>query len=82
MMNLLTMITHAVTTVRPRTFWRHTRRSAVTGPAYSPSCYIVRRSTFVAAGLNLDSPHADLSALAVELRVSSISLIPSLALPL
>lgn len=68
--------------VRPKTFWRHTRRSALTAPSYSPSSYIVRRSTFIAAGLSLDTPHADLSALSVELRAGTISLVPSTALPL
>ncbi|KAL5527649.1 hypothetical protein ACEPAG_6450 [Sanghuangporus baumii] len=67
---------------RPKTFWRHTRRSAVTAPSYSPSSHIVRRSTFIAAGLSLDTPHADLSALSVELRTGTISLVPSTALPL
>ncbi|EJD01174.1 uncharacterized protein FOMMEDRAFT_158307 [Fomitiporia mediterranea MF3/22] len=67
---------------RPKTFWRHTRRSALTGPSYSPSSYIVRRSTFIAAGLSLDTPHADLSALGVELRIGTISLVPSTALPI
>lgn len=67
-------------TVRPKTFWRHTRRSAVTAPSYSPSSYLIRRSTFIAAGLSLDKPHADLSALSVELRVGSLTLVPSTAL--
>ncbi|KLO18098.1 hypothetical protein SCHPADRAFT_925433 [Schizopora paradoxa] len=40
-----------------------------------PLCsYIVRRSTFVAAGLNLDRPREDLSALGVELRVTGVVL--------
>ncbi|PAV20907.1 hypothetical protein PNOK_0353400 [Pyrrhoderma noxium] len=67
---------------RPKTFWRHTRRSALTGPSYSPSSYLVRRSTFIAAGLSLDKPHADLSALGAELRIGTINLVPSTALPL
>ncbi|KAI5124986.1 hypothetical protein M0805_007411 [Coniferiporia weirii] len=67
---------------RPKTFWRNTRRSALTGPSYSPSSYLVRRSTFIAAGLTLDNPHADLSALGVELRIGSITLVPSTTLPL
>lgn len=66
--------------VRPKTFWRHTKRSAVTAPSYSPSSYLVRRSTFIAAGLSLDKPHADLSALSVELRVGTLTLVPSTAL--
>ncbi|THH10232.1 hypothetical protein EW145_g1452 [Phellinidium pouzarii] len=67
---------------RPKTFWRNTRRSALTGPSYSPSSYLIRRSTFIAAGLTFDKPQADLSALGVELRVGTIVLVPSVALPL
>ncbi|KAF7986929.1 hypothetical protein HWV62_12727 [Athelia sp. TMB] len=54
---------------RPTTFWRRTRRSGVTGASYSPSSHLVRRSTFLAAGLALDTPRADLSAFCVESRV-------------
>jgi hypothetical protein len=54
---------------RPTTFWRHTPRSGVTASSYSPSSHLVRRSTFVAAGLPFDRPMADLSALGVESRV-------------
>ncbi|KAF9074224.1 hypothetical protein BDP27DRAFT_1359733 [Rhodocollybia butyracea] len=54
---------------RPTTFWRHTPRSGVTSSSYSPSSHLVRRSTFVAAGLSFDRPMADLSALGVESRV-------------
>jgi len=68
--------------VRPKTFWKNTRRSALTGPSYSPASYIVRRSTFIAAGLKLDTPHADLSALGVELRVTGVVLVPSSEFPL
>lgn len=78
--------------VRPNTFWRHTRRSAVTGPAYSPAAHVVRRAAFVAAGLAPDRssskpvdgeapdvPRADLSALAVESRVGNVVLVPGMA---
>ena len=68
--------------VRPKTFWRNTRRSALTAPSYSPSSYLVRRSTFIAAGLTLDTPYADLSVLGVESRVGSVVLVPSATLPL
>ncbi|KZP23134.1 hypothetical protein FIBSPDRAFT_889783 [Athelia psychrophila] len=53
---------------RPTTFWRHARRSGVTGSSYSPASHLIRRSTFIAAGLALDAPRADLSALSVESR--------------
>ncbi|KII84892.1 hypothetical protein PLICRDRAFT_345338 [Plicaturopsis crispa FD-325 SS-3] len=59
---------------RPTTFWRKTRRSGVTGAAYSPSSHVIRRSAFVAAGLSLDRPQSDLSALCVESRVKVICL--------
>ncbi|KAH7886472.1 hypothetical protein F5I97DRAFT_1806994 [Phlebopus sp. FC_14] len=61
---------------RPTTFWRRTKRSGVTGPSYSPSSYLVRRSTFIAAGLSLDKPGGDLSALCVESRVPFLVLGP------
>ncbi|KAG9310512.1 hypothetical protein JVU11DRAFT_9659 [Chiua virens] len=61
---------------RPTTFWRKTQRSGVAGASYSPSSYLVRRSTFIAAGLSLDKPEADLSALGVESRVRLIVLGP------
>lgn len=54
---------------RPTTFWRRTPRSGVTASSYSPSSHLIRRSTFVAAGLPFDRPMADLSALGVESRV-------------
>ncbi|KAG6916358.1 hypothetical protein DXG01_007194 [Tephrocybe rancida] len=54
--------------LRPTTFWRKTRRSGVSGPSYSPSSHLIRRSTFIAAGLAFDSPVHDLSALCVESR--------------
>ena len=37
--------------VRPTTFWRKTRRSGVTGAPYSPPSHLIRRSTYIAAGL-------------------------------
>ncbi|KAG5637501.1 hypothetical protein H0H81_004326 [Sphagnurus paluster] len=49
--------------LRPTTFWRKTRRSGVSGPSYSPSSHLIRRSTFIAAGLSFDAPVHDLSAL-------------------
>ncbi|TCD66050.1 hypothetical protein EIP91_001858 [Steccherinum ochraceum] len=60
--------------LRPTTFWRNTRRSGVTAASYSPSSHLIRRSTFIAAGLTLDKPVADLSALGVESRVGVIVL--------
>ena len=62
--------------VRPTTFWRKTRRSGVTGASYSPSSHLIRRSTYIAAGLAFDAPIHDLSALCVESRVGFI-VIPS-----
>ncbi|KAF8553538.1 hypothetical protein OG21DRAFT_1477310 [Imleria badia] len=61
---------------RPTTFWRRTKRSGVAGASYSPSSHLIRRSTFIAAGLSLDKPEADLSALGVESRVQFIVLVP------
>ncbi|KAF8123153.1 hypothetical protein EV363DRAFT_1357592 [Boletus edulis] len=61
---------------RPTTFWRKTKRSGVAGASYSPSSHLIRRSTFIAAGLSLDKPEADLSALGVESRVQFIVLVP------
>ena len=55
--------------VRPTTFWKNTRRSGVTGASYSPSSFVIRRATFIAAGLPLDQPTADLSAFGVESRI-------------
>jgi len=68
--------TNSYRTVRPRTFWRKTKRSGVTGASYSPASHLVRRATFIAAGLSLDAPAADLSALGVESRVSVLVLGP------
>ncbi|KAG7085480.1 hypothetical protein E1B28_003043 [Marasmius oreades] len=56
---------------RPTTFWRRTPRSGVTSSSYSPSSHVIRRSTFVAAGLPFERPMADLSALCVESRMRS-----------
>lgn len=58
--------------LRPTTFWRKTRRSGVTGASYSPSSHLIRRSTYIAAGLTFDAPVHDLSALCVESRVGFI----------
>ncbi|KAF5346900.1 hypothetical protein D9756_010612 [Leucocoprinus leucothites] len=63
--------------LRPTTFWRKTRRSGVTGASYSPSSHLIRRSTYIAAGLQFDAPIHDLSALCVESRSSSPPLPPS-----
>ncbi|KNZ79051.1 hypothetical protein J132_04751 [Termitomyces sp. J132] len=52
--------------LRPTTFWRKTRKSGVSGPSYSPSSHLIRRSTFIAAGLTFDSPVHDLSALSAS----------------
>lgn len=65
---------------RPTTFWRNTKRSGVTGASYSPGSYLIRRSTFIAAGLSLDRPIADLSAFCVESRVGLILLPPDTSL--
>ena len=51
--------------VRPTTFWRNIPRSAVAAPDFSP---VIRRSTFVAAGIQVDRPLSGLSALGVETR--------------
>jgi len=65
-----------ITAVRPTTFWRKTKRSGVTGASYSPASHLVRRATFLAAGLSLDAPAADLSALGVESRVAVLVIGP------
>ncbi|THU78500.1 hypothetical protein K435DRAFT_811500 [Dendrothele bispora CBS 962.96] len=54
---------------RPTTFWRHTPRSGVTSSSFSPSTHVVRRSTFVAAGIPFERPMYDMGALGVESRV-------------
>lgn len=51
--------------VRPTTFWRNIPRSAVAKPDFSP---VIRRSTFIAAGIRVDGPLSGLSALGVETR--------------
>lgn len=61
---------------RPTAFWKKTRRSGVTSTAYSPSSFLVRRSTFIAAGLSQDKPGFDSSALGVESRVKVLMLGP------
>ncbi|KAF8122071.1 hypothetical protein EV363DRAFT_1588206 [Boletus edulis] len=62
--------------IRPTTFWRKTKQSGAAGASYSPSSHLIRWSTFIAAGLSLDKPEADLSALGVESRVQFIVLVP------
>ncbi|KAF8881001.1 hypothetical protein BD779DRAFT_1675669 [Infundibulicybe gibba] len=62
--------------LRPTTFWRKNRRSGVTGASYSPSYHLIRRSTFIAAGLTFDAPIHDLSAFCVESRVGFIVIPP------
>ncbi|KAH6897808.1 hypothetical protein BKA70DRAFT_1116022 [Coprinopsis sp. MPI-PUGE-AT-0042] len=61
---------------RPTTFWRKTRKSGVTSASYSPSTHLVRRSTYIAAGLSFDAPGHDLSALGVESRVGFLVIPP------
>jgi hypothetical protein len=63
--------------VRPTTFWRKTRKSGVSGPSYSPSTHLIRRSTYIAAGLSFDAPIHDLSALCVESRVGFLVIPPA-----
>lgn len=58
--------------VRPTTFWRKTRRSGVTSASYSPSSHLIRRSTYIAAGLEFNRPVHDLSALCVESRIARV----------
>lgn len=64
------------TLFRPKPFWRNTTRSAVTGTFYASSHHLIRRSTFIAAGLRFDKPVADLSALGVESRIGIVVLLP------
>ncbi|KAK7682017.1 hypothetical protein QCA50_014981 [Cerrena zonata] len=59
---------------RPTTFWRKIPRSGVRSASYSPSSHLIRRSTFIAAGLSLDQPVDDISAFGVESRVGVIIL--------
>ncbi|TEB23932.1 hypothetical protein FA13DRAFT_1639364 [Coprinellus micaceus] len=63
--------------LRPTTFWRKTRKSGVSGPSYSPSTHLIRRSTYIAAGLSFDAPIHDLSALCVESRVGFLVIPPA-----
>ncbi|KAJ7725168.1 hypothetical protein B0H16DRAFT_283888 [Mycena metata] len=56
--------------LRPTTFWRKAHRSGVAAASYSPASHLIRRSTFIAAGLAFDSPIHDLSALCVESRIT------------
>ncbi|KAJ7280021.1 hypothetical protein C8J57DRAFT_1301399 [Mycena rebaudengoi] len=57
--------------LRPTTFWRRAHRSGVAAASYSPASHLIRRSTYVAAGLPFDAPMHDLSALCVESRIAS-----------
>ncbi|KZP23126.1 hypothetical protein FIBSPDRAFT_952202 [Athelia psychrophila] len=66
--------------VRPATFWRHARRSGVTGSSYSSASHLIRRSTFTVAGRALDAPRADLSALSIKSR-SRVSFVVVKLLP-
>ncbi|KAF7361522.1 hypothetical protein MSAN_01185800 [Mycena sanguinolenta] len=56
--------------LRPTTFWRKAHRSGVASATYSPSAHLIRRSTYIAAGLKFDAPMHDLSALCVETRLN------------
>ncbi|KAJ7074734.1 hypothetical protein C8F01DRAFT_1101658, partial [Mycena amicta] len=56
--------------LRPTTFWRRAHRSGVAAASYSPASHLIRRSTFIAAGLAFDAPIHDLSALGVESRIA------------
>jgi hypothetical protein len=72
----LTVVPPPTTLFRPKPFWRNTCRSAVTGTFYASSLHLIRRSTFIAAGLRFDKPIADLSALGVESRIGIVVLLP------
>jgi hypothetical protein len=61
--------------VRPTTFWKNTPRSALATPAYSPSSHLIRRSTFVVAGIDTAAPLGDIGALCVESRTPTHSLV-------
>ena len=65
-----------ISQVRPKPFWRNTTRSAIAGTFYASSHHLIRRSSFIAAGLRFDKPVADLSALGVESRVGIVVLLP------
>ncbi|KAJ7140079.1 hypothetical protein C8R43DRAFT_928722 [Mycena crocata] len=56
--------------LRPTTFWRRAHRSGVAAASYSPASHLIRRSTYIAAGLSFDAPMHDLSALCVESRLT------------
>ncbi|KAJ7773672.1 hypothetical protein DFH07DRAFT_801473 [Mycena maculata] len=56
--------------LRPTTFWRRAHRSGVAAASYSPASHLIRRSTYIAAGLAFDAPMHDLSALCVESRLT------------
>jgi len=62
--------------VRPTTFWRKTPKSGVTAASFSPASHLIRRSTFIAAGLSFEAPVYDLSAFCVESRVGFIVVQP------
>jgi hypothetical protein len=59
------LLTPGTMPVRPTTFWKNIPRSAVAAPDFSP---VIRRSTFIAAGIQVDRPLSGLSALGVETR--------------
>ncbi|KIY71329.1 hypothetical protein CYLTODRAFT_441410 [Cylindrobasidium torrendii FP15055 ss-10] len=54
---------------RPTHFWRRTPRSPYASTASSSNSQLVRRSTFIAAGLGCEQPGSDWSAASVEMRV-------------
>ena len=74
--SLISSVVSTISQVRPKPFWRNTTRSAVTETSYASSLHIIRRSTFIAAGLRFDKPVADLSALGVESRIGIVVLLP------
>ncbi|KAL1742722.1 hypothetical protein HDZ31DRAFT_83928 [Schizophyllum fasciatum] len=62
--------------LRPSPFWRHTPRSGVTPLSYAPASALVRRSAFVAAGLDLvPGTKGDLRALCVDARVRAKNIV-------
>ncbi|KAJ7076103.1 hypothetical protein B0H15DRAFT_1026715 [Mycena belliarum] len=56
--------------LRPTTFWRRAHRSGVAAASYSPSSHLIRRSTYITAGLSFGSPTHALSAFCVESRLT------------
>ncbi|KAI0050078.1 hypothetical protein FA95DRAFT_1603774 [Auriscalpium vulgare] len=62
--------------LRPQAFWRHNARSDNTTSCCAQSVPLVRRSTFIAAGLDMKRPYADLSVFAVESRIDLVTLPP------